>query len=408
MITFKFSNQPYQTQRVIGRIAGSKPGPTVVLIGGMHGNEPSGVIAIQNVINKIELQSIPVHGELIGITGNLKALAANQRFLDQDLNRLWNQDFTQRFQQPDGPTTERLVSEYDEQREIFEIIDPVLDRHGYHGSGPSTVKHGAYFLDLHTTSAQTEPFIGINDQLSNRKFALQFPVPTVLGIEEYLSGPLLSYLNDFGPVALAFEAGQHEDPASIEIHTAFAWLALINAGLISSKDVPDISVYQRVLKDAVKSGMGIYEVIYRHEIMDSDGFEMRPGYRNFSSVSKGETLADDRVGAVKAPHVARIFMPLYQRSGNDGFFLVRRVPSWALGLSSMLRQFNFQRLLTWLPGVSQSKDQPDALVVNKKVARFLAVQLFHLLGYRRKQDSGDRMIFSRREIVRSEETRSHP
>ncbi len=399
MITFKFSDQPYQTQRLIGRVSDSDTGPTMVLIGGMHGNEPSGVIAIQNVFRDIEANSIPVRGELIGISGNLKALASNQRFLDRDLNRLWNQDFTRRFKgHPTGTVTE-TVAEFDEQQEIFEIIDPVLDQHGYRNPGATIDQHGAFFLDLHTTSARSEPFIAINDQLNNRKFALCFPVPTVLGIEEYLSGPLLSYLNDFGPVALAFEAGQHEDPASVEIHTAFAWMALVNAGLVELKDVPRFSHHQQVLRDAVTSDMGIYEVIYREEIADGDGFEMHPGYRNFSPVSKGESLAHNDEGEITARQSARIFMPLYQRSGNDGFFLVRRVPRWALSLSSVLRQFNFQRVLAWLPGVSHSQDQPDALVVNKKVARFLAVQLFHLLGYRRKQDSGDRMIFSRREIV---------
>ena len=372
----------------------------MVLIGGMHGNEPSGVIAIQNVFRDIKRHSIPVYGELIGISGNLKALASNQRFLDRDLNRLWNQDFTRRFQQPQGTLGNATVSEYDEQREIFEIINPVLDQHGYREPGAAIDKHGAFFLDLHTTSARSEPFIAINDQLNNREFALCFPVPTVLGIEEYLSGPLLSYLNDFGPVAMAFEAGQHEDPASVDIHTAFVWLAVANAGLIKLGDVPQLSLHQQIMRDAVTSDLGMYEVIYREEISADDGFEMVPGFRNFSLVTKGEPLARNHEGEITANQHARIFMPLYQNSGNDGFFLVRRVPKWALRLSSVLRRFNFERLLVWLPGVFRSPEQPDALVVNKRVARFLAVQLFHLLGYRRKQDTGDQMIFSRREIVR--------
>ena len=91
-------------------------------------------------------------------------------------------------------------------------------------------------------------------------------------------------------------------------------------------------------------------------------------------------------------------MPLYQSVGTDGFFLVREVPEWALKLSVLLRKINFDSFLTLLPGVSRSKEQADTLVVNKKVARFLAVELFHLLGYRRKRTEGSEMIFSRREI----------
>lgn len=92
-------------------------------------------------------------------------------------------------------------------------------------------------------------------------------------------------------------------------------------------------------------------------------------------------------------------MPLYQSSGEDGFFIIRRVPAWALRLSIVLRKLKFERFLTWLPGVSRSKHHPDALIVNKRIARFLAIQIFHLLGYRRKQADGDVMIFSRREII---------
>ena len=81
-------------------------------------------------------------------------------------------------------------------------------------------------------------------------------------------------------------------------------------------------------------------------------------------------------------------MPLYQSEGADGFFVIRQIPGWALWLSRFLRRINFDRWLTWLPGVSRLKNEPDTLVVNKRVAFILRNQLFHLLGYRRKQDSG--------------------
>ena len=79
------------------------------------------------------------------------------------------------------------------------------------------------------------PFIAINDQLNNRKFALKFPIPTVLGIEEYLEGPLLTYLNDYGHVAMAFEAGQHDDPESVTKHRSFIYLAMVAAGVIETR-----------------------------------------------------------------------------------------------------------------------------------------------------------------------------
>jgi hypothetical protein len=279
------------------------------------------------------------------------------------------------------------VPEFAEQTEVFEIIEPLLK-----------LDRPIYFFDLHTTSAPSVPFIAINDQLDNRNFALQFPLPTVLGIEEYLEGPLLSYINDFGHVAMAFEAGQHDDPESVNIHASFAYLAMIKAGVISASDVFDLSQHEHRLENLGRDYQGFYEVIFRKPISAGDGFVMNPGYNNFTTIRAHEELALDSSGKIRSPWNGRIFMPLYQDSGNDGFFVIRDVPLWALKLSSVLRKFNFERMLVLLPGVSRSPDQEDALVVNKRVARFLANQLFHLLGYRRKRDDGTTMVFSRREI----------
>lgn len=61
-----------------------------------------------------------------------------------------------------------------------------------------------YFIDFHTTLSKTLPFITINDVVIDRKFSKFFLVPIALGIEEYLNGPLLSYINELGYVSLGF------------------------------------------------------------------------------------------------------------------------------------------------------------------------------------------------------------
>ena len=399
MITFSFSGQHYQTGRIIGDIEGSASGPVLMFIAGIHGNEPSGVLALHEVFDELEAAQTPIQGRLIGVTGNLPALARNARFISKDLNRIWNRNFmdiyrgrSDSFPGADQITSDDAVAEHAEQVELFRLIEPFIDQ-----------DRPTYFIDLHTTSAPSVPFIAINDQLNNRSFALQFPVPTVLGIEEYLEGPLLSYLNDFGPVAIAFEAGQDDDPESVHTHKAFIYRAIVAAGLIDESQIPgdqsSKDEHQLRLEKLGSPHHDFFEVVFRKAITADDGFKMRPGYRNLAHVGKGELLAKDHDGEIRAPMRGQIFMPLYQSTGEDGFFIVRRIPLWALKLSSVLRKINFERFLTLLPGVSKSREHPDALIVNKQVARFLAKQIFHLLGYRRKQDDGKVMIFSRREIV---------
>jgi predicted deacylase len=306
---------PIQFDRIVGDLSGSM-GPTVVFIGGMHGNEPSGVLAIRKVITDLNEKKVALKGRFIGLSGNLPALAANRRFLSKDLNRLWTNDFEQRLEayfsrQLNQESGDQFVSEFQDQLEINEIIAPLVRD-----------ESEVLFIDLHTTSSKSAPFIGIKDNPDNREFAAKFPVTTVLGIDDYLEGPLLSYLSDRGHVALAFEAGQHDESESIQNHVSFIYFTLVTAGIISPESIPDFDLHQQQLAGDGESA-GILEVIFRHAIAAEDKFKMNPGYRNFVPIKKGESLAEDRNGPIKAQQDGRIFMPLYQSTGEDGFFVVR-------------------------------------------------------------------------------------
>lgn len=398
MIAFSFSGKEYRTARIIGE-AGNDDGPTFVFTGGIHGNEPTGVIAIQQVIAEIIDMEIELSGRVIGFAGNMRALEKSSRFQSKDLNRVWNQSFLDLWKRrSSAPSEPQLDDETNEQMELFAHLEPILEDRRFarrDGEAPKL-----FFADLHTTSSKSIPFIGINDQIDNRRFALKFPAPIILGIEEYLEGPLLSMLNDQGHVAMAFEAGQHDDEQSLENHKSFIYSALLNAEIIPASYEETLAEHRERLVKASNNNQGILEVVYRKAVTPEDQFSMKPGFENFSDIIKGDELAVDRNGTIKAHRGGKIFMPLYQTTGSDGFFIVRSVPSWALAFSRFLRGINFEKALVLLPGVSRSKTQVDALVVNKRVAKFLAVEIFHLLGYRRKKDDGNEMIISRREITK--------
>jgi succinylglutamate desuccinylase len=138
------------------------------------------------------------------------------------------------------------------------------------------------------------------------------------------------------------------------------------------------------------------EMRYRHPIGPGDQFRMNPGWRNFQAVGRGQPLARDAHGDIVAQQHGRILMPLYQAQGEDGFFLIREfAPMW-LRASWILRSVRVDRAAHLLPGVEHDPDWPDALIVRKRVARWYALQLFHLLGYRRHEDAGDHLVMRRR------------
>ena len=59
-----------------------------------------------------------------------------------------------------------------------------------------------------------------------------------------------------------------------------------------------------------------------HIIAKGAEFRMNPGYYNFKPVHLAEILAHDKDGPIASPQDGMIFMPLYQKEGSDGFFIV--------------------------------------------------------------------------------------
>ena len=70
------------------------------------------------------------------------------------------------------------------------------------------------------------------------------------------------------------------------------------------------------------------ELLYVHPIAADDDFVMHPGFKNFQPIAKGELLASDKNGEIKAKQDGRILMPLYQKQGEDGFFLIQTVEGY--------------------------------------------------------------------------------
>ena len=76
--------------RVLGRVAAPDPGPTLFVVGGLHGNEPAGLLGLERVFARLGEVGL-ARGEFVGLAGNLEALAAGRRYIEEDLNRIWLQ-----------------------------------------------------------------------------------------------------------------------------------------------------------------------------------------------------------------------------------------------------------------------------------------------------------------------------
>ena len=367
-------------KRLLYKIEGEKSGPVMVFFGGIHGNEKAGVKAIEGVLP--QLNASEIKGTVYGIAGNIAALKENKRFITKDLNRQWTRDKLKSLEK-----LSEFKNEDAEQKALYKLLTDILNKH----NGPF------YFIDLHTTSSKTIPFITINDALINRRFSNLFPVPKVLGIEEYLEGPLLSYINQLGYVSLGFESGQHTDALAVQNSIAFINLALVYAQMLDSEDLQNKLQYEKLLKASAEDNTKTYEVTYRHKIEPNENFKMCEGYKSFQKVDEGIVIAVSNGVSIALNKAATLFMPLYQKAGEDGYYLIKPIPKLALKLSTILRALKFDNVLVVLPGVSWFDKTKEILLVNTRTAKYLAKQIFHLLGYRSYQLDRNNLKFYNRE-----------
>jgi succinylglutamate desuccinylase len=324
-----------------------------------------------------------LHGEVVLLRGNTRALEQRVRYIDADLNRQWTIENVRTAESEKQGIRE--LSELREQTEVLAIVKEVVSR----------ARGEIYFLDLHTTSAHGQAFATVGDTLRNRRFALTFPLTIVLGLEEQIDGTMLEYMNNLGAITMGVEAGQHEAMTSVDHHEAVIWNATASTGNFRREDLPELEQSRSLLSRA-GGGRRVVEVRHRHAIVPEDHFKMEPGFRNFQGVRRGQVLARDRRGDIKAGETGLILLPLYQPLGDDGFFLGREVKRFWLTLSALLRRLKAGHFVHLLPGVRRDPLNENVLIINTRIARILPLQVFHLLGFRRLRWTDKFLVVSRR------------
>ncbi len=287
--------------RVIGTYTSGRKGSLLFLTGGVHGNEPSGVEAIQKVFKQLEHDKPKIAGTVVGVAGNKKALNTGVRYIDEDLNRAW--------------TEENIKS--GEKKEMFEIIS-ILENY------PLRDFTKRYFLDCHTTSSASLPYISVQEINDNDAWAHKFPPYIIRRFSDIVYGCIDHYLTRIGVTGFVFEGGQHESPEAVENHEGMIWLALEKGCDLDLKTLSNRPKSIAALKNQ-QGEQKTFEIVHRFGLENRDSFKMQPGYENFQQIKKGELLAISNGEEVRSEWDAHIFMPLYQDQGNDGFFVIEAV-----------------------------------------------------------------------------------
>ncbi len=304
--------------RVIGRYTGEEKGPLMIVFGAMHGNEPAGVEALKVMFNMLEKEPVsnPAFnfcGRLLGIRGNMRAIKEGKRFISKDLNRQWTNENVRRIK---NAPIEALDSEDKELKEILKLIEQEVESYQ-----PTKL----VVLDLHTTTAYGGIFSIPTDEQESIRIALELHAPVIQGMLKGIKGTTLHYFNnknfDVETVAVCFESGQHNEKLSIKRAIAAITNCMRTIGCVEGVHIENR--HDSILIEYSKELPKIAELIEIHQIHPGDDFEMMPNFRNFQEIKKGDWLAKDKNGKILASEDGRILMPLYQKQGDDGFFLIK-------------------------------------------------------------------------------------
>ena len=299
--------------RIIGKVEGKESGPVIIALAGLHGNEPTGIKAIEHVLEKIEGLEDKFRGTFIGLRGNLEALNKGERFIDEDMNRIWFTSILDKVRRT--PFNEVQTAERRETKAVLEIIDPLILN--------ENKNEPVIFADLHTFSSENGLFAISSRERKNVDLLSKLNVPLIFGIEKALHGTALKYIQSTGNIGFAFEAGMHFSESAEFNATAGLYALLVAAGCLDESCILDFQAYEDFLADQTAKLPKKVEFIYKHIIEEEDEFVMRKGFKNFDKVKKGDWLANDKLGKIEAQADGYILMPLYQKQGNDGFFIVQ-------------------------------------------------------------------------------------
>jgi succinylglutamate desuccinylase len=304
-------------ERIIAEYRGHQDGPLFIVTGGLHGNEMAGVNAIRRMefLLREEEALFPefiYNGRFVGISGNIPALLSGERLIDLDLNRVWL----------DNLNDIKQTSAFKEMSEIHITIQNLIEEHTEH--------YPVIIMDLHTTSSPRGIFAVCTNTARSKKITGALHCPVITNMTAQLRGSMIQYYSSHSVfnrdiTSFAFEGGQHNDEHSVSRLIAGMVNCMRTINAVSYESVE--SKHDEILS-AYTQGLPKYCVIsYVHRIDKASLWKMKPGYQGFQKVKKGEIVASYAGEPVAVPHDGYILMPLYQKSGNEGFFIVEEEES---------------------------------------------------------------------------------
>lgn len=235
----------------------------------IHGNEICGLVAVNELVQEgFFKHRIPQDVSVTVMLGNPRAVMENKRFIDMNLNRMFEPKW------------------YDEEHGAAHTDDP-YERSQIGRIIAEMDKCDAY-LDIHSTSAPTIPFAILSPGKKSEALSRKFPVSFLLqNVGNVIHGTSLDYIKGLNKPGVCVECGQHrsEDAARVAKNTITAFITGIPADRFPKKLLfIDKSVVLR------------------------EGFEFKKSAQAFDFVNSNELVAIDNYGEIRCPYKQGAFL----------------------------------------------------------------------------------------------------
>ena len=257
-------------------------GPTITIMGGVHGDEYCGVEAIQLLQSKLKIK----RGKLFLIIANPKAVEKNSRQVNYNLNRMFRDDV-------DQPTKDSY--EYQRALEIRKYLD-----------------QSDYLLDIHASGEDSQPFI--LTERNGIQVAKGLNVDKVLfGIDKFHPGSTDGYMYNIGKIGLCVDCGYKDDPNSSQVATQAIIDFLSTLDMTEEKN-PNINQEQKYFQS---------QFIFKST---TDNFQLNKKYIDFTEIEKNQVIGTDGDKDISFNQNYNImFARSSQIQGSECFLLIQSV-----------------------------------------------------------------------------------
>ncbi len=305
------------------RYAGPAPGPRLIVLGAVHGNETCGTRAIERVMAELDSGALALAAGSVSFVpvSNALAYAQGRRVGDRNLNRALQPTATPR--QFEDHVANWLCP-------LLAAHEVLLDLHSFHGGGQPFAMVGprdnAGVLEPFAQAAREEALarcLGVGRAVDGwldtyaagvarrRRSALAEGLAEALEMDPRYGIGTTEYMRSVGGCGLTLECGPHDDPASVDVAYRAIRNSLAHLGLSGEPQPPACSV----------EAMSLASVVDRQDAGDA----FVRDWRSFDVLEQGQVIARRASGELlTAPHDGWIVFPFAAaQPGQEWYYLAR-------------------------------------------------------------------------------------